>query len=193
MMPQLKVNGNGAMEVISYSPIGKKNEPNNNWNEDYAAIEGETSQWNDYGGNYNAYAICQKSDTAPAIVWSQCYGNSCYYKTPSEMLWIEANITCVGLGAELTSVHSDEENTFVFNFCGYDSDCWMGLTDEQAEGYWEWTDGSYFDYENWGSGQPNNYWSQNYVIFDPSKNGLMEATLIMRTGEVVSLTIIGIR
>merc|ERR1712061_842982 len=44
-------------------------------------------------------------------------------------------------------------------------------TDEQNEGNWEWTDGSYFDYENWASGQPNNYWGQNYVIFDPSKNG----------------------
>jgi len=149
----------------------EKGEPNNNWNEDYAAIEGETSQWNDYGGSYDAYAICQKSETVPAIVWSECYGNSCYYKTPSEMSWIEANMTCVGLGVELASVHSDAENTFLFNFCGYDSDCWIGLTDEQAEGYWEWTDGSDFDYENWGSGQPNNYWSQNYVIFDPSKNG----------------------
>jgi hypothetical protein len=146
-------------------------EPNNNFNEDYAAIEGETSQWNDWGGNYDAYAICQKSDTIPAIVWSECYGNSCYYKTPSEMSWIEANMTCVGLGVELASVHSDEESTFLFHFCGYDSDCWIGLTDEQDEGRWKWTDGGDFDYENWGSGQPNDHWNQDYVIFDPSKNG----------------------
>jgi len=146
-------------------------EPDDNWDEDYALIVGETSQWNDMGGSYDAYSICQKSDTIPAIVWSECYGNWCYYKTPSEMSWPEANMTCVGLGVELASVHSIEENMFLFNFCGYDSDCWIGLTDEQAEGYWEWTDGSNFDYENWGSGQPNNYWGQNYVIFDPSKNG----------------------
>merc|ERR1719419_650910 len=146
-------------------------EPNNNFNEDYAAIEGGTSQWNDWGGNYDAYAICQKSDSIPAIVWSECYGNSCYYKTPSEMSWIEANMTCVGLGVELASVHSDEESTFLFHFCGHDSDCWIGLTDEQDEGRWKWTDGGDFDYENWGSGQPNDHWNQDYVIFDPSKNG----------------------
>jgi len=87
------------------------------------------------------------------------------------MSWIEANMTCVGLGVELATVHSDEESTFLVNLCGYDSDCWIGLTDEQAEGNWEWTDGSDFDYENWGSDQPNNYHNQDYVICDPSKNG----------------------
>merc|ERR1719397_1442150 len=151
----------------------EKNEPNNQWNhEDYAAIEGKTSQWNDYGPAWkDAYAICQKSDTIPAIVWSECYGSLCYYKTPSKMSWTEANMTCVGLGVELASVHSLEENTFLYNLCGSGSDCWIGLTDEQAEGDWEWTDGSEFDYSNWRSGEPNNWGDQDYVILDDSTNG----------------------
>jgi len=146
-------------------------EPNNKNNADYAVIVGETSLWNDMGGSYDAYAICQKSDTIPAIVWSECYGTSCYYKTPSKMLWTEANMTCVGLGVELASIHSLLESTFLFNLCGDDNDCWIGLTDEQVEGNWEWTDGSHLDYENWDSGQPNNYWGQEYVAFDHRRRG----------------------
>merc|ERR1719419_527306 len=151
----------------------EKNEPNNQGNhEDYAVIEGKTSQWNDYGPAWkNAYAICQKSDTIPAIVWSECYGNSCFYKTSSKMLWTEANTTCVGLGVELASVHSLQENTYLFNLCGYDNDCWIGLTDEQVEGNWEWTDGSPFDYENWASGEGNNHGSQDYVHFRRNQKG----------------------
>jgi len=146
-------------------------EPNNKNNADYAVIVGETSLWNDMGGSYDAYAICQKSDTIPAIVWSECYGTSCYYKTPSKMLWTEANMTCVGLGVELASIHSLLESTFLFNLCGDDNDCWIGLTDEQVEGNWEWTDGSSFDYENWASGQPDNHWGQHYVALLKNKNG----------------------
>ena len=46
------------------------NQPNNHGNEDYAVIVGKTSQWNDVRASVNGYAICQKSDTKPAIVWS---------------------------------------------------------------------------------------------------------------------------
>merc|ERR1711962_1690367 len=33
---------------------------------------------------------------------------------------------------------------------------WIGGTDEAQEGSWTWSDGSPWDYQKWGSGEPNN-------------------------------------
>jgi len=131
-------------------------QPDNAWNQDYARIQGEDALWDDEDpGKADTHALCKKKDTLPAIVWSECYGDICYYKTPSQMTWTEAHTTCVGLGVELASIHSIEEDTFIYNVCGYTNDCWIGLTDEQVEGVWIWSDGSIFNYANWANNEPN--------------------------------------
>ena len=87
------------------------------------------SGWLDYGGN----AYCVHADTAT---------------------WSEAEAACVSQGGHLTSIHSDQENSFLGSATNSNS-FWIGANDEASEGSWTWADGSTFDYSVWGDGQPN--------------------------------------
>ena len=66
----------------------------------------------------------------------------------------------------MTSIHSRDENNFVKSLVAdISDDTWIGGSDAQHEGTWEWTDGSTWDYENWLSDQPDGG-SQNSLAMD---------------------------
>ena len=65
------------------------------------------------------------------------------------------------LGAHLTSMHNDEESTFINNLAkaGLDQKdaghlTWVGM--HQVGNEWVWLDGSKSDYFNWAPKQPDN-------------------------------------
>ena len=43
--------------------------------------------------------------------------------------------------------------------------CWIGFTDEDVEGTWEWTDGSTASYTGWVKPEPNGGTAQNCAMF----------------------------
>ena len=53
------------------------------------------------------------------------------------------------LQADLTSIHSSEENKFLTNLSGGKS-FWLG-----GKLGWSWSDGTPWDYQNWGPGEPS--------------------------------------
>ena len=69
--------------------------------------------------------------------------------------WLEANEACKSFeGANLLSVHNRSvyenigaEFRKIFTIRGY---FWIGLNDMNKEGSFEWTDGSKYDWKNWG-------------------------------------------
>lgn len=67
-----------------------------------------------------------------------------------------AQTFCEDIGGDLVSIHSDEENAFVYQNAGMAGRVWIGFTDEAVEGQWIWSDGSVVDYTRWNPGQPNN-------------------------------------
>ncbi|WKY03846.1 hypothetical protein Q1695_005083 [Nippostrongylus brasiliensis] len=112
--------------------------------------------------------------------------DSCYRR----FFWANfenAEELCVSHGGHLTSIHSLAENTFVNEIAesgndygdGYDL-TWIGLTQANypASSTWTWTDGTPFDYKDWGPNQPDNYKGQehcgqlhsDYMGKDPSKD-----------------------
>ncbi|XP_077172665.1 C-type lectin domain family 19 member A isoform X2 [Paroedura picta] len=98
------------------------------------------------------------------LFWTEFEG-SCYRYFPINKTWAEADLYCaefsIGLkSAKLASIHSWEENVFVYDLVnsrvpGIPTDIWMGLNDLRQESNFEWTDGSSYDYNYWDGNQPD--------------------------------------
>ena len=78
------------------------------------------------------------SDCPDGWVVKQEFGKCYFYLNDDVYNWTEANARCAALDPEtvatLTSVRSQEENSFVFSLINYGS--WVGGTDEAEEGVW---------------------------------------------------------
>merc|ERR1719419_332188 len=85
---------------------------------------------------------------------------SCYFMTGTMMSWEDSLLYCTERGANLSSIQSAEENTFVSNFLVPNS-LWIGFNDKISEGMWLWSDGSAVSYTNWYPGEPNNHESEH--------------------------------
>ena len=78
--------------------------------------------------------------------------NSCYYISDPEnpMVWTDASEMAQAHGGHLATVTSQEEQDVLGGSGG-----WIGLTDENIEGQWEWVTGEPVDYTYWFGGEPN--------------------------------------
>ncbi|XP_044284197.1 C-type lectin domain family 4 member E-like [Varanus komodoensis] len=83
----------------------------------------------------------------------QIFGRSLYYISRDKRTWHDAEDFCLSRGAHLASILSDKEQLFVSS--QLDQPAWIGLTDANEEGSWEWTDGSRLVSEYWSPGSPD--------------------------------------
>ena len=68
----------------------------------------------------------------------------------------DAETECERASGKLASVHSSEENTFIFESLTKEVS-WLGGNDMAVEGTWIWTDNTQWSYSNWARSEPNNY------------------------------------
>jgi len=80
------------------------------------------------------------------------------------MGWLDADNFCGDIGGELASIHSAEENEFIWSLTHNDSRSWIGLNDIENEGEWVWTDGSEVDFLFWHSDQPDNFYGYEHYV-----------------------------
>ncbi|XP_066979224.1 C-type lectin domain family 4 member C-like [Macrobrachium rosenbergii] len=101
-------------------------------------------------------------------------GSSCYYFSDQEATWDSARATCKGM-----STSSQTADLAVFDrTCGDQasiithvtdlapSKWWIGGSDDQHEGYWEWVDGTPINMirEYWSPDEPNGFEEENALI-----------------------------
>ena len=86
----------------------------------------------------------------------------CYRKVSSCDSWSGGQGTCATLGANLPSIHSQDENVYVQSLHGGEHS-WLGLSDISTEGTFVWSDGTPFDFHYWAKHQPNNFRNEDCV------------------------------
>jgi len=73
--------------------------------------------------------------------------------------WEGSEVFCQEAGYDgLARIQSEEENEFVMSLVSaadYPNDIWIGLSDEEDDGVWEWTDGTLASWTNFGPGEPS--------------------------------------
>ncbi len=92
--------------------------------------------------------------------------NNTYYLL-SEGSWSDSAEAARGLGGFLVTVDDSEENDWLFDtFASFDNQTrhlWIGLSDTDVEGEFNWHDGTPFFYRSWGEGQPGQGGDEDYV------------------------------
>ena len=75
----------------------------------------------------------------------------------------DAEADCVSQGGHLASVHDPELDQQLWEAAVEikASSWWFGLHDQDEEGAFVWTDGTPFDYDAWGNGEPNDAGSED--------------------------------
>ena len=117
------------------------------------------------GTEYSCEVSCNNEEI-DGFTYAGTYSGKSYYISNSAATWNEAELLCNSLGGHLPSISSQQENDFINSFCS-DNPLWIGLSDQDNEGQWAWTNGSQFVYDNWLNNQPDDGGSgQDQVVMD---------------------------
>jgi len=80
-------------------------------------------------------------------------------KIARKFRWSDARAHCQGLGRDLVSIHSqqdqDEIQAVIVANEGTTTAHWIGLSDQAREGTYVWSDGTSGSYRNWYPGDPS--------------------------------------
>ncbi|XP_032025382.1 CD209 antigen isoform X3 [Hylobates moloch] len=104
--------------------------------------------------------------------WTFFQGN-CYFMSNSQRDWHDSVTACQEVGAQLVVIKSAEEQNFLqLQSSRSNRFTWMGLSDLNQEGTWQWVDGSPLSpsfKQYWNRGEPNNVGEEDCAEF--SGNG----------------------
>ncbi|KAM9093812.1 C-type lectin domain family 17, member A isoform X2 [Sarcophilus harrisii] len=89
------------------------------------------------------------------------FGNSCYFFSTVTKSWDAASIFCLENYSHLVIISSTEEQNFVTQARSLFRTYWLGLTDRETEGKWQWLDGSSLILSFWKDGEPNNKFNED--------------------------------
>jgi len=123
--------------------------------------------------------ICRFDNTLPdgscrtcKDPWTQ-FENQCYMNLNNNALGYNnidtCRTECSSLGGLLASIHSREENDFIFSLIRphspYYGATWIGAY-PISDYVWEWDDSTHWDYQNWGEGEGHGAGKCVFLGFD---------------------------
>lgn len=89
-------------------------------------------------------------------VYTNVYGN-----------WFDAEASAVAWGGHLVTINDAPEEAWLQSTFGSRNWFWIGLTDKDQEGTWNWISGEPVTYTHWANGQPDNGgWLQCFLNED---------------------------
>ncbi|XP_052763180.1 perlucin-like [Mya arenaria] len=102
------------------------------------------------------------------------YEGSCYYFHHTKTSFVEAEHSCQNLESNLVHVNNVQERDFLRDHLNHQLPVaywWMGLSDDDIEGQFRWTDNQPLTFTDWFPGEPNNANGvEDCAMFDHNHN-----------------------
>lgn len=99
--------------------------------------------------------------------------NSEYFLTDLTT-WTEAEAQAEAAGGYLVAINNAAEQEWLVETFGGTDAFWIGLSDANSEGEFEWASGEPVTYTNWAEGEPDNREKQNFVWINYTRPGLWD-------------------
>ena len=94
--------------------------------------------------------------------FEEVMGYHTYEQINSSLTWSAAKADAENRGGYLATITSLEEKNKVENIRS--SNSWLGASDTQTEGTWQWVTGEPWSYTFWNTSEPNGGTGENYLI-----------------------------
>ncbi|KAJ8599154.1 hypothetical protein CTAYLR_008300 [Chrysophaeum taylorii] len=155
----------------------------------YCCPDGEEASNCMASPNYNP--DCPRGFNGPGV------GSGCFELAPKKATFVGCHDECAKIGAELASVRSSTEMTFVRDMLEAESAAaFVGLFEygEDESGDWRWVDGSTSGFDGWALGQPDNWClDEDCAVLAPDERQnwidascTLEAFCLCRSGEAAT-------
>ncbi|XP_036765837.1 C-type lectin domain family 6 member A isoform X2 [Manis pentadactyla] len=118
------------------------------------------------------------------------FGSSCYLISTERNFWAQSEQNCVAMGAHLVVINSEAEQNFIVQQLNESLSYFLGLSDLQGNGNWQWIDQTPYkdNVRLWHQHEPNfsaeecasivfwssRGWGWNDVFCDTNRNSICE-------------------
>ncbi|XP_023404840.1 C-type lectin domain family 4 member D [Loxodonta africana] len=131
------------------------------------------------GLKYHSKLTCNKENSKlKGSTWNCCpvdwraFQSNCYIILNDKKTWDESVKNCTGMGANLVTISTEAEQNFIIQSLDTQFSYFLGLTNQNTEGQWQWVDRTPFNPHLvfWHKGEPRNHQEEHCVVIVQEKD-----------------------